>query len=90
MVIDERTDFVADIGAVAGLARQPRLEIGGLLFEHPFEQIAHALPVRWHHPGPAPLSSRNSQARASAQRRFTVAGDRPSASAVSSLVNPTK
>ena len=41
-------------------------------------------------PSRPPLSSRNSQARASAQRRFNVAGDMSSASAASSMLSPTK
>ncbi len=90
MVIEQRSDFGADIRIVGGLARQPCVEIGGLLFERPLEEIAHALPVAAHHRARRSLSSRKSQARASAQRRFTVAGERPSASAVSSLLKPTK
>ncbi len=90
MVIDERAHFRPDVRIVGDLARQPCVQIGGLFLERLLEDIPHSLPVAAHHRAGDSVSSRNSQARASAQRRFTVATERPSASAVSSLLKPTK
>ena len=59
-----------------------------LEIDTPLEEVAHAAPLLGRHG--CPPSSRNSQARASAKRRFRVAGDMSSAFAVSSMLRPTK
>ena len=89
VMLDERQHFVADDGIVRRFARDPAPGAGGrIAIQSRLEQIAHSSSLVRRHAGP--LRSRKSQARASAQRRFTVAGEMPSASAVSSMLRPAK
>src|SRR5262249_6101661 len=84
---EERLDLGADF-RIVGFTLEPQPEILWLRVDSRFEQLAHPLPLcRSHRP---PLNSRKSQARASAQRRLSVAGDISSAAAASSIPRPTK
>jgi hypothetical protein len=67
--------------------RDPRGDARRIVVDRRLEEIADPASLLGRHP---PLISRNSQARASAQRRLSVAGDIPSASAVSSMLRPAK
>src|SRR5437773_5976288 len=90
MVREERQHFVAHDRIVGRLARDPALDAGvRVAIERRLEQIAHAAMLVGRH-DTSPLSSRNNHARAIAQRRLSVAGDMPIASAVSSMLSPAK
>src|SRR5437868_4044063 len=89
MAGEERQRFVAHRRIVGRLARDPLRGALGVAIERRLEQLGDALPAVGRHAGDS-LSSRNSQARASAHRRFTVAGEKPSASAASSMLKPAK
>ncbi len=87
VVLHERQHLSPHGGIVCRFALDPRGNIGGIALHRHLEQIANSTLLFGRH---APLSSRKSQARASAKRRFRVAGDIPSASAVSSMLRPAK
>ena len=55
----------------------------------PFDAVASGAPLIGGHACP-PANSRNNQARASAKRRFSMAGDMSSAFTASSMLKPTK
>ena len=86
-VLHQRQHLSPHGGVVCRFALDPRGNIGGIALHGHLEQIADATLLFGCH---APLSSRKSQARARAKRRFRVAGDIPSASAVSSMLRPAK
>jgi hypothetical protein len=77
--------FVGDSGIGFGRAREQALTIRGAEIQRLVEQRADAAPV-----GRQLSSSRASHARASAQWRFTVAGEMSIACAVSSIDRPPK
>jgi len=83
MVIEQRSHFQPNLGI--GLRRfQPATHVRGMAIERGFEEIAGPAMLLGSHV----LSSRKSQARARLQRRFSVAGDIPIASAASSTLMP--
>ena len=90
MMIEQGDDLVADYRIVGRFARDPRRDAGRIAIDRRFEQIADAALLISRHEPVAPLSSRNSHARARANRRLSVAGDMPSASALSSMLRPAK
>ena len=69
----------------SGFTRQPRAAGGRRLLERSVEERLETLPLRGIH-----SSARFNHARAIAHWRLTVAGDTPTASAVSSTVSPPK
>ena len=86
MVIQQRSHFGAHIPIVRLRALEPARDVHGIHVERGLKEIARAaMLIRSH-----VLSSRKSQARARAQRRFSVAGDMPMASAASSTLMPAK
>ena len=87
MVLDQRQHLRAHRRIVLRFLRDPPGDAGRIMIHGRLEQVADAPPLLGRH---VPLISRNSQARASAQRRFNVAGDMPRASAVSSMLSPAK
>ena len=72
MVIEQRADVGADVG-VRGLRGEPGRPLGRIAIERRLEQIADACLLFGRHRGDG-LSSRKSHARASDQRRLSVAG----------------
>ena len=86
---EQRSHVSADLLVGHLLRVEPGIEIDGRLVERPFEQRLDLPPafLRRQHDS---LNSRRSQARASAHLRFSVAGDIPSADALSSTLRPTK
>ena len=73
--------------AVSSHGRAPMLRE----LERRLDEVAHARPAqRVHRLGHEPASSPARNARADVQRRFTVAGEMPRASAVSSTLSPPK
>ncbi len=89
MVVPERTKLALYRLVVGGRAGDPPRRLGLVAIDGLLEQIAHATALVGRHATVA-LSSRNSHARARAHRRFTVAGERSIASAVSSMLSPAK
>jgi hypothetical protein len=87
MMIEKRQHLGAHCRIIRRFLRDPRGHARRIVVDRRLEQIADPASLLRRHP---PLISRNSQARASAQRRFNVAGDMPSASAVSSMLRPAK
>ena len=87
VVLHQRQHLGPHRGIVRRFVLDPRGNIGRIALHRHLEQIANATLLFGRH---APLSSRKSQARARAKRRFRVAGDIPSASAVSSMLRPAK
>src|SRR5262249_32451462 len=88
VMVQQRLDFGAHLQVVA-FSLKPSTKVGGLDIDRRLEQLADSLPLSARHRAP-PLNSRNSHARASAQRRLSVAGEIPSAAAASSMPRPTK
>ena len=94
---EERSDFIPKVGIVSTLAREQGGAAGGVQVHRGCEERTRAAPshaggrclvrrgLRWSAHAP---TSRLSHARAIAHSRFTVAGEMPSASAVSSIVIP--
>src|SRR5439155_5121709 len=93
---DERSRFARKHLVAARLLAQPLVPRGPRLIERAVEERLEALPLIPRHGSPSSPSSdaqsiaRLSHARAIAHCRFTVAGDVPTASAVSSTVRPPK
>ena len=87
VMIEQRPHFGAHDGIVRRRLVEPAHDIRRLVLERCFEQIARAALLLGSHDGRVGswrvgrvahwLSSRNSQARASDQRRLSVAGDMP-------------
>lgn len=77
----------------AAVATRPADEEGAGIrprqVDAPFAAVASAAPLLGGHACP-PSNSRNNQARVSAKRRFSMAGDRSSAFAAPSFLKPTK
>ena len=89
VVAHQRDDLFAHRRIVRRSIGEPAAQVGRRLLDRLLEELADLLPPLAGHAA-SPPSSRNSQARASAQRRFSVAGDMPSTSAASSTLRPTK
>ena len=87
VMFEQREHLGAHLGIVGGLAADPWDDGRWIVIDGSLEQIADAARLFRRH---AWLNSRNNHARASAQRRFSVAGDIPSAAAVSSMLSPAK
>jgi len=87
VMVDQREDLGPHDRIVCGFALDPRDDVGRVAIHRRFEQIADAALLVGRH---EELISRKSHARASAHRRFSVAGDMPRASAVSSMLSPAK
>ena len=88
MMVEQRPNLRAHDRVVGRRCLEPLRHVDRLVLECGLEQIARARRCcsgssHW-------LSSRNSHARASAHRRFNVAGDMPIASAASSTLMPAK
>src|SRR5262245_13437016 len=89
VMFEQRQHLLPGVSVDDALAIEPRENISGVLVHGPFEQCSNTSPGVVIHEDVL-TSSRKSQALASAHRRFSVAADMPSASAVSSMLNPTK
>lgn len=95
MGLQQRPHFAGEHGVAPGLRVDERRAISGGKLERAMEQVCDARPLgrgigTAHVASAAPSSSRSSQARASVQWRFTVAGEMSMASAVSSTESPPK
>ena len=86
MGVDERLGFLEQLDVSGGGVAQPLFARGHRLIERAVEE---RFQPRAHSPA-AHSSARFSHARAIAHCRFTVAGEMPTTSAVSSTVRPPK
>src|SRR6266403_4709158 len=83
-------DFAAELGIAVGNTVQKRRALVGIERYGFFQQLLHSLPTFRVHAGASPVMARYNHARAVTQSRFTVAGEIPNTSAVSSMVSPAK
>src|SRR5204863_215970 len=81
VVIQQRDDLVANRGIVGRLPGHPRRTLACIVIEGRLEDLADTLMLFGRHGAAA--SSRNSHARASVQRRLSVAGEMTSAASSS-------
>src|SRR5262249_54106995 len=95
--LEQRLGFAQNREVVRALRAQPVASGRSGLIEGGLEHVLEPLPLRLVHRAvssivgaAAPSSARFNQARASAHCRLTVAGERPTTSAVSSTVSPPK
>src|ERR1700686_2424175 len=87
---EQRFDFVPEFGIPAAGMVEVRCALHRVDKDDLVEQLLHLLPAFGVHAGASPVMARNNQARAVTQSRFTVAGEMPSTSEVSSMVRPAK
>src|SRR6266849_2497851 len=83
-------NFTAQLGIAVAYAVQKRRALGGVERNSFLQELLHLLPSFRVHAGASPVMARYNQARAVTQSRFTVAGEIPRTSEVSSMVSPAK
>src|SRR5262249_35166531 len=90
MGLEQGIDFTAYIRIAVACVVEIRRTIVRRERDSLLHQLLDALPALGIHAGASPLIARYSHARAIVQSRFTVAGEIPRTSEVSSIVRPPK